>query len=132
MLIRSGRIGNAKRVRYVLFVLLGVGGLLAKGWLSDDLPEFVFSYAGNFAVSFSVYFIVQLATDGRFHKILSAAGAMFIVGIFEVTDGFGVMANVYDPIDLLADALGIIIAVSVDVITDRDNRTPKSRKLFTR
>jgi hypothetical protein len=126
MLIGSRRIGNAKRVRYVLFVLLGVVGLLAKGWLSGDLPEFVLSYTGNLAVSFSVYFIVRLATEGRFHKILSAAVAMFIVGIFEVTDGFGVMANVYDPIDLLADALGIIIAVSVDVITDRDNRTPKS------
>ncbi len=113
-------------VRYVLFVLPGVVGLLAKGWLSSDLPEFVFSYTGNLAVSFSVYFIIQLATDGRFHKILSAAGAMFIVGIFEVTDGFGVMANVYDPIDLLADALGIIIAVSVDVIMDRDSKTPKS------
>jgi hypothetical protein len=48
---------------------------------------------------------------------------MFIVGTFEVTDGFGVMVNVYDPIDLLADALGIMVAVSVDVITDRGNRT---------
>ena len=126
MQIRSGRIGNAKRVRYVLFVLLGVAGLLGKSWLSSDLPEFVFSYTGNLAVSFSVYFIVRLATEGRLHQILSAAVAMLIVGIFEVTDGFGVMANVYDLIDLLADALGIIIAVSVDVIADRENRTPQS------
>ena len=51
---------------------------------------------------------------------------MFMVGIFEVTNGSGVMADEYDPIELLADALGIIIAVSVDVIMDRDNRTPKS------
>ena len=86
---KSGPIGNAKRVRYVLFVLLGVAGLLAKGWLSSDLPEFVFRYTGNLAVSFSVYFIVRLATEGRFHRMLSAAVAMFIVGIFEVTDGTG-------------------------------------------
>lgn len=121
---KSGRISNTKRVHYVLFVLLGVAGLLAKSWLSSDVPEFVFSYTGNLAVSFSIYFIVRLATEGRLHKLLSAAVAMFIVGAFEITDGFGVMANVYDPIDLLADALGIMIAVSVDVITDRENRTP--------
>ena len=52
--------------------------------------------------------------------------AMFIVGIFKVTDGFGVMVNVSDPIDLLADVLGIVIAVSMDVVTDRENGTPKS------
>ncbi len=123
MHIRGGRIGNAKRVRYVVFVLLGVAGLLAKSWSSSFLPEIFLSYAGNVAVSFSVYFIVRLATEGRLHQILSAAVAMFIVGTFEVTDGFGVMVNVYDPIDLLADALGIMVAVSVDVITDRGNRT---------
>ena len=125
MRIKGGRIGNAKRVRYVVFVLLGVAGLLAKSWLSSDLPEFVFNYTGNIAVSYSVYFIVRLTTEGRLHQILSAAVAMFIVGTFEFTDGFGVMANVYDPIDLLADVLGIVIAVSVDVITDRGNRTPQ-------
>ena len=125
MRIKGGRIGNAKRVRYVVFVLLGVAGLLAKSWLSSYLPEFVFNYTGNIAVSFSVYFIVRLTTEGRLHQILSATVAMFIVGTFEVTDGFGVMAKVYDPIDLLADVLGIVIAVSVDVITDRGNRTPQ-------
>lgn len=49
---------------------------------------------------------------------------MFIVETFEVTDGFGVMANVYDLVDLLADALGIMICESGDVIMGRENRTP--------
>ncbi len=61
MHIGGGRTGNARRVRYGVFVLLGVAGLLAKSWSSSDLPEFVYSYSGNLAVYFSVFFIVRLA-----------------------------------------------------------------------
>ena len=50
---------------------------------------------------------------------------MFIVETFEATDRFGIMANVYHPVDLLADALGIMVCVSVGVISGRENRTPQ-------
>jgi hypothetical protein len=39
------------------------------------------------------------------------------VGLFEATDGFGVMANTFDPIDFAANAAGVGLAVIVDVVT---------------
>ena len=36
---------------------------------------------------------------------------------FELTDGFGWMANVWDPIDLVANALGIAVALVADAAT---------------
>ncbi len=50
---------------------------------------------------------------------------MFIVETFEAANGFGVMADLYHLVDLLADALDIMICVTVDVITGRENRTPQ-------
>jgi hypothetical protein len=36
-----------------------------------------------------------------------------------VTNGFGVMANVYDPLDIAANAAGIGFAVLVDMVSWR-------------
>jgi hypothetical protein len=38
-----------------------------------------------------------------------------IVEAFELTDGFGVMTNVYNPFDYLANALGVALACGVDL-----------------
>jgi hypothetical protein len=43
--------------------------------------------------------------------------ALFLAGAFEATDGFfGLMTNVYDPLDYLVNALGVGLAVLVDVV----------------
>ena len=45
------------------------------------------------------------------------------VEVFEVTDWFAVMANVFDPVDLLANAAGIVAALALDLaVTRRDIR----------
>ena len=36
--------------------------------------------------------------------------ALLIVELFEITDGFGIMTNVYDPYDYLANAVGFSLA----------------------
>jgi len=59
-------------------------------------------------------------TRGHRRFRLSAAFlAMVVVTSFELADGFGVLTNVYDPADLLANPVGIGLAVVVDVVTDR-------------
>ena len=52
-------------------------------------------------------------------RLLAALGVLVAVEAFELSDGFGVMANVVDPVDLWANAVGIALAVAVDVLTAR-------------
>ena len=47
---------------------------------------------------------------------MSAVGALLTVELFELLNGFGVMSNVYDPWDYLANALGIGLAVGIDLL----------------
>lgn len=100
-------------------VLLGVAGLLIKHWLSDSAGELANSYLGNFTASFAVYFLVSIAARQRLTRVVIALIATFTVGAFELTDGFGIMTNVYDPLDLLANAFGILFAYCVDLASER-------------
>ncbi|MGB6422284.1 MAG: hypothetical protein WBF05_10655 [Anaerolineales bacterium] len=107
-------------IRNTIFVLLGTAGLVLKSWFSDYLPDFVLNYAGNLCVSFAVYFIVKLSSAKiRFNRVVIAITALLIVELFEATNGFGVMANTYDRLDFLANALGITLAIVVDISTER-------------
>ncbi len=124
----------AETARNVLFVLLGVGGLLLKGRYSGPGHGLVHSYGGNVAVSFAVYFWARLATapfaarfmadlarreqrlnlKSNLPRILAAGLALAVVQLFELLDGFGVMTNVYDRFDLLANTAGIAMAFALD------------------
>ncbi|HUV91451.1 MAG TPA: hypothetical protein VMV80_00030 [Anaerolineales bacterium] len=114
-------------IRNTIFVLLGTAGLVLKSWFSGCLPDFVLNYAGNVCVSFAVYFIVKLSSAKmRFNRVIIAITALLIVELFEATNGFGVMANAYDRLDFVANALGITLAVVVDFSTERVARNQTS------
>ena len=107
-------------IRNTIFVLLGTAGLVLKSWFSGYLPDFVLNYAGNLCVSFAVYFIIKLSfAKMRFNRVIIAIIALLIVELFEATNGFGVMSNTYDRLDFLANALGITLAIVVDISTER-------------
>ena len=103
--------------RNTFFVVIGVVGLLLKSWFSDSLSDFAFSYFGNLSVSFAVYYIVGLATNGKLNRAFCAIIALLTVELFEATNGFGVMTNVYDHLDYVANALGVALAVAVDAVS---------------
>jgi hypothetical protein len=106
--------------RRVVLVLLGVVGLVLKSSYEGPFAEVVHSYAGNVAASFAVYFLAAIAGARRgAGKLAAAAAALAIVEAFEVTDGFGVMSNVYDPVDLLANVVGVGVALVVDGVARR-------------
>ena len=108
------------KLRNVIFALLGAGGLLAKGSYAGPWREFVHSYGGNLSVSFALYFAAINATERcRRPRLVAALAVLAAVTSFELTDGFGVMANVYDPGDLLANAVGVGLAVLLDPVTSR-------------
>ena len=104
--------------RNVTFALLGAAALVFKQSYTAVGEPFVHAYAGNFVVSFALYFAFLGAMLRFRHPRLLASVAVFaVVTAFELTDGFGVMANVYDPFDIAANAAGIGFAVLVDMVS---------------
>jgi len=108
--------------------LIGTIGLLSKSWFRDSIGDLAYAYLGNLAASFAVFFIVAIAAPPRLHRIWSAVVALAIVEAFELTNGFGVMTNVYDPFDYLANGLGIALAYCVDLVSTRimQSNSPRS------
>ncbi len=100
------------KTRNVFFALLGVAGLVLKGRYAGPYHQAVLNYGGNVAASFAVYFVVALLSlPPRFGNLLAAGLALAVVELFEALDGFGVMANVYDPVDFAANAVGVGLAL---------------------
>ena len=113
------------KTRNVFFVLLGVTGLVLKGHYSGPYQEAVLSYGGNIAASFAVYYVVALLPlPLRFRKLLTAGLALLVVELFEALNGFGVMTNVYDQVDFAANAVGVALALAVDIVTSGISRRP--------
>lgn len=105
------------RVRNVLLVLLGVAALVSKAHYTGPFAELVHRYGGNATGSFAAYFVVRIVTSGWRQGRLLTAGVVFLfAGLFEATNGFGVMTNVYDPVDFAGNALGVAVAVVVDTL----------------
>jgi hypothetical protein len=97
-----------------------VFGLLLKGRYSGPYVDLVRSYGGNVVVSSSVYFLLtRLPIRHRLKRLMTAGLGLATVELFEATDGFGVMSNTYDPVDFLANAAGIGVALLVDVLASR-------------
>jgi hypothetical protein len=112
-------LGGSLRVRNVSFAVLGAIALVLKPAYRGPFEDVVSSYAGNLSVSFALYFAVINATIGyRRPRLAAAVATLIAVEAFELTNGlFGAMDNVFDPFDLLANAVGVGLALLVDVTT---------------
>ncbi|MCK6622045.1 MAG: hypothetical protein HUU32_09385 [Calditrichaceae bacterium] len=105
------------KARNVFFVLLGVAALVLTRHYSGPFVEIIHSYSGNVSASFAVYFVVRILTSGwRYGRLVTAGIALLVVELFEVTNGFGVMTNVYDSVDLVANAVGVVLALVLDAL----------------
>ncbi len=88
-----------------------------KSHYSGPLAELVHNYGGNASASFAVYFMIRIVVVNRkYERLLSASVALLVVCLFEATDGFWVMTNVYDPVDFVANALGVGVAFVVETV----------------
>ncbi len=114
----GSELGRAITIRNVALAVTGAAVLVLGSAYQGPFGEVLQAYAGNVAVSFALYFAALNATTRyRRPRLLAASLTLLAVELFEVADGFGVMANTYDPIDLVANAVGVGLAVSVDVAT---------------
>lgn len=106
---------KSSKARSVLFVLLGVAALVLKRYYSGPFAEIILSYGGNVSASFAVYFVVRILTaDWKNRMLITAGVALLVVELFEATNGFGVMTNVYDPGDFVANVVGVGLALGLD------------------
>ena len=106
-----------EKIRNVIFILLGVLLLLIKPHYNGPFLDIVKSYLGNISISFSVYFIISFySRHWKMNKLITALIALLIVELFEVLNGFGIMTNVYDNMDLIANPFGILFALSIDLL----------------
>jgi hypothetical protein len=104
----------------VIFAILGAVVLVLKPAYRGPLEDVVHSYAGNFSVAFALYFAAINTTERyRRPRLTAALATLLAVEAFELSNGFGVMANVFDPVDLLANAVGVGFAILVDAATAR-------------
>lgn len=121
-----------EKLRNLLFVLSGALVLMLKHNYSGPYTEIVKSYSGNISVSFAVYFIMTFSSDNwKGNRFITAVIALLTVELFEITNGFGIMTNVFDPIDLLANLIGIGLALGLDLLLNRDtsgNKEVKNRE----
>jgi len=115
-------ISGKEKIRNVLFILLGVLILVLKHNYNGPFTEIVRSYAGNLSISFAIYFLISIVADNwKKNKLITAGISLIIVTSFEVTNGFGIMENVYDTIDLFANLIGIIMALVLDQLLSMNN-----------
>ncbi len=113
---KTPAVKTARTGRNVGFVVLGVAALVTKPLYHGPLAQAVHAWGGNFAVSFAVYFLALIAAPRlAMGRLAAAASALLAVEAFELTNGFGVMSNVYDPLDLAANAAGVGAALLVDL-----------------
>ena len=118
----TSTISNKQKVRNVLFVLLGVLVLLLKHSFNGPALEIVKSYSGNLSISFAVYFLLCFSSDHwKQNKFITAIISLIIAELFEITNGFGIMTNTYDIIDLLINLIGVILALAVDQLLTKHN-----------
>ena len=66
--------------------------------------------------------VALLPLPPRFGKLFTAGLALGVVELFEASNGFGVMTNTYDPIDFAANAVGVALALAVDIVTSGISR----------
>ncbi len=100
---------------YVALVVVAAGAFVLKRAYHGPWAALVRDYGGNLTVSFAVYFVAAIAAASvRLPKAAAAVGALLIVESFELTSGFGIMANVYDPMDLVVNAVGVGVGMLVD------------------
>ena len=112
------------KVRNVFFILLGSAVLAFKQQYTGPLRQTVHAYAGNLSVSFAVYFVcANLPIQTKIKRLSAALLALLSVESFEAFNGFGVMANTYDPIDFIVNAIGVAFTSALDTVLARISAT---------
>lgn len=120
--------------RNLAFAAVAVMLFLMKRRYAGPFQELIGAYAGNVTVSFALYFVILglCMMSPRFGGVIAAVLVLACVESFELLDGFGFMANTYDTFDLLANAIGVGLAFSLDTVLGGKRRNVHNSSVAAR
>ena len=100
----------------VILVLLAISAFILKSQYQGPYQELVINYGSNILISFGVYLLLSLYAETRdINKFIVFVIALTLVELFDVTNGYGFMKNIYNVFDLLANFIGIFLAAFLDL-----------------
>lgn len=112
---------NKKIIVVITLLIIASIFLIGADWASETTHQLFHSYFADIAIPFGYYLLLTLLEDRYklIQKWYIKAGAVFVLcALSETLQYFGVyaLATVFDPLDYVMYALGVVLAVFVDKI----------------
>jgi len=112
-----------KKLRNLFHVGIGVAGLLSSRYYSGPIKDFFHSYGANISFSFAAYFLLKFFRLPLINnKYMNAAYTLFGDSVQEFVQSVGIYPGTYDPLDFIFNAIGIGIALVIDLLRIKKNR----------
>jgi hypothetical protein len=101
----------------MLWIGVGIGGLLFSRHYSGAGADLLHAYGANVSFSFAAYFMLRFFNlPPRDNRIATAAYAFLAVSAQEIGQAWRLYPGVFDALDFLLNALGICLALGVDMV----------------
>jgi hypothetical protein len=100
----------------VILIILAISAFILKSQYQGPYQELVVNYGSNILISFVIYLLLSLYAEiNDINRFIVFIIALTIVELFEVTNGYGFIKNIYSSLDLLANFIGIMLAAFLDL-----------------
>ncbi len=112
---------NKKTIVVITSLIIAAIFVVGADWANETLHILFHSYFADIAIPFCYYLLLVLVEDKYkpFQKWYTKASAVFILcALSETLQYFGIyaLARVFDPLDYVMYALGVVLAAFVDRI----------------
>ena len=112
---------NKKTIVVITLLIIVSFFIIGADWASEVAHRLFHSYFADIAIPFGFYLLLVLVENKykRFQKWYTKAGAVFFLcALSETLQYFGIyaLAKVFDPLDYIMYALGVVFAAFVDRI----------------
>jgi hypothetical protein len=112
---------NKKTIVVITLLFIASIFVIGADWASETLHQLFHSYFADIAIPFGFYFLLVLLEERHalIKKWYIKVGAVFFLcTLSETLQYFGVyaLARVFDPLDYVMYALGVVLAAFVDRI----------------
>lgn len=117
----SEHMNNKKGVVIAIMLLIAIVFVIGADWAGPTAQRFFKSYFADIAVPFGYYFLLVLVED-KYHPFkkwyVKAIAIFALCSVSETLQYFGIyaMATVFDPLDYVMYALGVLFAAFADRI----------------
>lgn len=110
---------NKKTVVVITLLIIAVLFVVGAGWTNETIYRFFQCYFADIAIPFGYYLLLVLLED-KYKPIqkwyIKAAAIFILCSLSETLQYFGIytLARVFDPLDYLMYALGVVLAIFAD------------------